>query len=446
MKKRNKFLNMMMAALAGVSVLSLSACKSSSAPENPGSSTQAATVSGTNAREDGKKTITWMTVRASWPAMDRVAEAYMEKNPDVKIEFERISDSSSYSQKAQILAASGELPELFDNPGTQMLTEIGNTGAVVDIDQLYEELNYTDRMLPIGLEWGRLPNGKLYEMAWENNVEYFWYNKNMFAAAGIEKKPETFDELLAVCQKLDSAGYVPVSVWPGWEVTRWLSFIPYRLTGNGLVDDLVSGEASMADEAGMRGMTFLQEIGQKYFQPGWATSDYTGALETFLSGNSAMYYIGAWQFASFLDENGEVKDEWDYFYMPSTAGAINGKTDMYANSGTGTCISSGKFDDTVKDFVEFVLAEYPDMAFWDFNVLPAATFDTSKGTFSSFWQQVIDDCNALTGYAKTWDVVFDSATVEVMYKEQTNLALGAITPEEFAKRLDESLAAYRNSQ
>lgn len=388
------------------------------------------------------RTVTWMTVRSAWPAMDQIAEEYMALNPHITIEFDRISDRGSYTQKVQILAASNSLPDLFDAVGADIQMEIANAGTLVDIDELYADLGY-DRMLPIGLEWGRLPNGKLYEMAWENNIEYFWYNKDMFNKAGISNPPETFDELLEASQKLSDAGFAVFSVWPGWMITRYLSFMPYRLTGNQYLTDLIDGKASMADEPGIKAAEFLQTLGTKYFQPGWSTTDYTGALQTFLSGNAAIYYIGTWQFGSFLDENGEVKDEYGFFYIPGIDGATTKKTDVYANAGTGTMINQGKFDDTLKDVVSYVLNEYPDKAFWDNNSMPAANFDASKGQLSSFWQHVIDDCNNMTGYAYTWDVKFSAAANETLSKEQTNLGMGAITPEEFAKRLDDALAAAR---
>lgn len=386
------------------------------------------------------RTITWLTTRASWAAMDAIAEDYMAANPHITIEFERISDRSSFNQKVQILAASNSLPDLIDGVPAQLRQEIGDQGLVLDVDELYESLNYTDRMLPIGLEWARLPDGRLYEMAWENNVEYFWYNKNMFAAAGIEAPPETFDELLEVCEKLANAGNAAISVWPGWEISRWQSFIPYRLTGNDFLNGLLSGETTMSSDVGIQSATFLQELGTKYFQPGWSTTDYTGALETFLSGNAGIYYIGAWQFNSFLDENGEIKDEFGYFYLPTMDGATTTATDMFANAGTGTMLNAATFDEDVQAFVAYLLEEYPDKAFWEIGLLPAATFDTTKGEFSSFWQQVMDDCNSLTGYAYTWDVRFPAASAEVLSKEQINLGMGVITPQEFAERVDNSLA------
>ena len=58
---------------------------------------------------------------SSWPAMNMIAEDYMKENPDVKVEFEVISDRSTYNQKLKILAASNELPDLFDSEGACLL-------------------------------------------------------------------------------------------------------------------------------------------------------------------------------------------------------------------------------------------------------------------------------------------------------------------------------------
>lgn len=424
------------AFLSAALIVSGTAC--SAAPQQASKASASGENTKTEADEE-ERVITWMSVRSSWPAMNTIAEAYMKENPNVKVEFEVISDRSTYNQKLKILAASNDLPDLFDCEGDSLLNEIASTGVLADVDELYEELGY-DKMLNIGKNYARLADGKLYSLAWENNIEYFWYRKDLFAKAGIEKTPETFDELMETCQKLKSAGITPISTWPGWALIRWLAFIPYRLNGNDYIEKLKVGEAKMGDPVGIQAAEFFQKLGQEYFQPGWSTSDYTSALENFLSGNAAIYYIGTWQFSSFMDENRELKDDYAYFYMPTVDGAVNGKTDMWANAGTGTAISKEKCDDQLKDFIRFVLDQYPETAFYKANVMPPMNFDTTLGTFSEFDQKVMDDCNNLTDYGYCWDVRMDSATVEVLNKEIVNLGMGAITPEEFAKRIDAAIA------
>lgn len=430
--------------LALLMVMSLAACGAPQADSTSPNAESALPASeepaaGGDVNTGEERVITWMTVRTGWPVMEQIIDEYTAENPHVSFEFDAIGDRSNYYQKIKILAASNELPDLFDSDADTTLAEIASTGALADVDDLYNELGY-DRVIPIGSNYARLPNGELYTLAWENNLEYFWYNKELFAQAGIEKEPETMDELLDVCEKLSAAGVTAISTFPSWHALRWLSFIPYRLAGNDFIEQLKVGDASMADPIGIQAAEFFQTVGMNYFQPGWATSDYNAALELFLSGGAGIYTIGSWQFGSFLDENREIKDEYGYFHLPMMEGAVNDETCMVAHAGTGTSISKDKLDDQLKHFLSFLLEKYPEVAFYEYNMMPAATFDTTLGTFSSFDQQMMDDSENMKDYAFTWDVRLDSATTEVVYKEMANLGMGAITPEEFAKRIDESIA------
>jgi len=297
-------------------------------------------------------------------------------------------------------------------------------------------------MMDIGLNYARLDNGKLYSICWENIIEYIWYRKDLFTKAGITKTPDTFVELLEVCERLKNAGISPISVagGTGWQLLRWIAFIPFRLTGNNYIDNLKIGRAKMSDPVGIQAAEFFQTLGINYFQPGWATCDYTNALQTFLSGNAAMYTIGSWQFGSFRGEDRELKEEYGFFYIPTINGAINGRTDMVAHAGTGTAIRKDKYDDQLRNFLKYILEKHPEASFYEGGVFPAMTFDTTLGSFSSFDRQVMSDSNALTSHVKPWDVQLNSATNEVMGREIVNLGMGAINPQEFARRIDEAIA------
>ena len=428
--------------LALAMLLTFVACAAApSGAEQTTSETKASdAAAGADTENANKETrvITWMTTRSSWTAMNLVADAYMAEHENVKIEFEIISDRSSYNQKLKVLAANGELPDLFDSEGDSTLEEIASTGVLADVDELYTELGY-DRMAKIGTEYARLSDGKLYSLAWENNVEYFFYHKDMFAAAGIEKTPETFDELLEVGQKLADAGYNGFAVWPGWELLRYLSFVPFRLTGNDFITELKAGEAHMSDPVGLQAAEFFQNCA-KYFQPGWATSDYSSALETFMSGNAAMYYIGTWQFGSFVGEDRELAGDYGYFKLPTIEGATTTEADMYSNAGTGTSICKDKLDDQLKDFLKYVLDTFPETAFYECSALPPMSFDTTRGTFSEFDKAVMADVDSLHSYAYTWDVKLDASIVEVLNKEIVNLGMNQIGSDEFAARIDAAIA------
>jgi raffinose/stachyose/melibiose transport system substrate-binding protein len=401
----------------------------------------------TQANSGGKtRTITWMTVRPlyqnTFQAVVSLTEEYMAAHPGFKVEFQSIQDRPSYYQKLKILASNNELPEIFDAEGDSLTAQIASTGVLLDIDQLYRDLNMTDRVVNIGKNYARLADGKLYCLAWENNVEYIWYHKDLFAKAGIRTPPETFDEFLEACEKLKTAKITPIATWgnEGWPLFRWMAFIPFRRTGNDFIESLKVGNAKMADPVGLEAARFFQTLGMNYFQPGWATAGYDDALDAFLSSNAAMYYIGSWQFNSFMGEDGELKEDYAFMYMPTVPGAVNGKTDVWAHAGTGTAIRKDTFDDQVKDYIAFILDKFPEAAWYMTKTFPPMDFDTAKAGLSSFEQQVMNDTKALTSYGYCWDVRMDAASTEVMTKEIINLGMGTITPDEFASRTDAAIA------
>lgn len=393
------------------------------------------------------KTFNWLTVRneesATVKAQKNSIQEYIDKEgANIEVKYETISDRPSYYQKVKILASSNELPHLFDAEGDTLTQEIAETGVLMEVDDIYKDLNY-DKMINIGLNYGRLGNGKNYCLAWENNLEYFWYHKDLFEQAGITKTPETFDELLEVCQALKDAGITPVATWgnEAWPLLRWMAFIPFRLQGNDYIESLKVGDAKMSDPVGIQGAEFFQEMAQNYFMPGWATASGSDAREAFFNSSTAIFYIGSWEFPSFLDENRELKDDYDYFYMPTVDGAINGKTDMWAHAGTGTAVTKKAYEDQdFKDMLKYLLNAYPEKSFYDEKQYPPMTFDTTKGNLSEFDKTFFADCEALTSYGYCWDVRMDAATTEVITKEIVNLGMGAITPEQFAEKVDAAVA------
>ena len=394
---------------------------------------------GTTEATDEVRTITWMTRRSTgWEFMEELLAEYHALNPNFRIILERSPDIATFEQQLTIRAAAGELPELFDIEVGLLHEELAAAGALVNIDDFFAEIGY-DRMLAIGLSHSRLPNGNLHVIAWENNIEWIWYRPAMFQQAGIERTPETFDELLAVARQLDAAGIVPVAQFPVWHATRWLSMIPFRLTGNEFLNQLLVGEVSMSDPVGLQAAEWFQEFAA-YFQPGWATGNYGSALEAFLGGHAAMYFIGSWEFGSFLDENGELLDEFGFFAIPTLPGAVTGRYDTVAHSGLGTAINAELFDDELRDFIIWLLEHYPLRAFQS-GVLPAMTFDLEQADVSDFFREVIRHSDNLEVGLRPWDVPMHSAAVLVLFSELENLGMGLITPEEFARRVDEAIVA-----
>lgn len=309
------------------------------------------------------------------------------------------------------------------------------------MEKLYDELGISDRFFNISKEYARLNDGRLNLFTWQCNAEYFFYNKELFAKAGIEAEPTTMDELIEACDKLQAAGITPFTMGgaASWPILRYFAFVPFRMSGNDYIEQACAGTASWGNEIGITGAQWMQKLAS-YFQEGWTTADYDTMMDLFTSGQVAMLYNGTWCLSSLVDENGELDSRYGAFGMPSyTADDATSSGDYFANSGIGTAVLTESMDDQMKDFLAFFFDVYPDLMLEKYDSLPSLMpSDTSN--VSEIIKRIMNDASTVNTYAKCWDVVIDSASLDTLNSETMNLAIGESTPEEWAAAMDAIVA------
>lgn len=376
-------------------------------------------------------------------AFEEVVAMYKELHPNFNMEIEYIPERSAFLQKIKILGANDELPDWFNADPDNYIEELANAGKLVDMEALYEELGVNDKFYNISKDYARLNDGRLYLMTMQCNAEYFFYNKEIFAAAGVEKVPETIDEFLEVCEKIYQAGYTPLTIGDvtGGMFMRYMAFIPFRMTGNDFIEQACAGTAKFSDEPGKLAAEFMSKIG-KYMPEGFTTSDYDTFVNLFASGECAMMYNGTWVLESVVDENMNLRDEFGIFTMPTyTENDVTGASDYFANSGIGVAIRQDSMCDEMKDFMKFFFEKFPDVMLSKYSCIPSlAPSDEVLAAAPEIYQRVIKDATEVNTFSKCWDVVIDTASLDTLNSETVNLALGVITPDEWCAIMDETVA------
>jgi raffinose/stachyose/melibiose transport system substrate-binding protein len=397
------------------------------------------------------ETYHWLTVRGpnapvAKTMLDLVAE-FQKTHPDFNIEMESIADRPAYLQKVKILATSGELPELFDADAEPYFEDIVAAGLVANVGEIIDGLGITDKFIPFALDYERFDDGSLWLLPFEANVEYFYYHKDLFEQAGVEP-PKTIDEFLATCTAIGKAGVTPISVAgkEGWPLYRYLSMPSWRRMGNEFLDKLKVGEIKMNSEAGIEDATFFQQLGANCFQEGFTSTDYTTALDLFMTKRAAIYYVGTWELHSLLDETGKLKDDIAYFKMPIIdAKDATSPDDFYAHSGIGTAIRADAATDELKEFLAFASDRFAEISHKQYGGLSSFKMaDTSD--LGEAYQNVFADMAAVQQYAKVWDVKLDAGTVDTLLRQSQLLGLGQVAPEQFATEVDTSIQQYLSSR
>ncbi|AOZ94167.1 ABC transporter substrate-binding protein [Paenibacillus crassostreae] len=145
------------------------------------------------------------------------AMEFNKKYPDVKVNFQALSD---YEGQIKIRMNSDDYGDVLLLP-----TSI----PLADTPQFFEPLGDLDQMKSqyIGLE-ERTVDGKSYGLPITVNFSGILYNKKVFDDAGVATTPRTPDEFLAALQKIKDKGVATplyTNYADSWPLTQWESVL-----------------------------------------------------------------------------------------------------------------------------------------------------------------------------------------------------------------------------
>lgn len=428
-------------ALAAAVTLVLTGCGSSSGAGDP-----------TDVDPEGEiepRAISWLLSRPAdggvITAMEQIAEEYAAEHPGFELELITTPDRPSYIQKYETLAAANRLPELFDTDATPFAQKLAEQGRMVDVDLLLEDLGFADDYREAALNYQRFDDGSLYMVPFEFQLEFFWYNSDLFDQAGVEV-PSTLDDFAPMCEALRAEGITPIALdgADGWPLERYMAYYPFRQAGPEYVQELKVGEASFSDAPGRAAAEWLYGLGQAgCFQEGFSSTGYADAQAQFTSGRAAVYNIGTWELTNLATDNLDagVRDAIDYFTLPTIEGAVTADNEYVTPSGIGMAVNSSTYDPLVRDFLRYALERYPSMVAESGALSPTVGVDTTiPDNATPLYSRAIEQAdNVGPAIAMPWDTQLDPATNTRLQQELTLLVQGDITPDEFIETMDATL-------
>jgi multiple sugar transport system substrate-binding protein len=240
---------------------------------------------------------------------DTFSKEFDDQNEDIVVEYRAIAFDDLVNETLRAFAT-GNAPDIvsFDNPDFAMFS---SRGAMLDI---------TDRIAASTvIKADNYYAGPLNSVSWEG--KYFgipkytdtigvFYNKDLFAKAGITEPPTTWDQLAEYAEKLtDPANNVygvTFSARAGEEGT--FQFLPLiQMSGGSYTDVNTDGAISAL------------ELWKKIIDNGWASKDVLSlgqwdSTGTFNSGNAAMAISGPWEVNRMVED---AKFDWGVALLPT---------------------------------------------------------------------------------------------------------------------------------
>lgn len=333
-----------------------------------------------------------------------------------------------YYPKLNALVASNETPDVFIvSPGPNLEVYV-EPGVAAPLDDYLAD-GWKDTFTSDAVFSQMTYDGKIYAIPLNIAAACAFYNTEMFEAAGVEV-PKTWDEMLDACEKLEAAGYTPITISAG---TAWcLSMVAGYLCEMEGIDlaALEDGSASWEDGKAESAAAKLVEL-SRYFQKTAAGDTNDVATANFYNEEAAILIQGSWAIAQINGSNPDFESKCGVFQFPGVDRVIAKSDSLAMSSSTKypeACIAFMKYftDDTAQKYTAEIGGKIPVTSVeYDESVAPAQlsyvmdVFSGAKGTFG-FYNESMPSTEA--------GAYFDDTMVSVF--------LGDMTPAEAATDME----------
>ncbi|MCS6872801.1 MAG: extracellular solute-binding protein [Anaerolineae bacterium] len=383
--------------------------------------------------------ITWWhintdaTQSAFWQS---VADEFMAANPNVKIEITVLENEAFKSRLVTVMQA-GDPPDLFQSWGGGVLWEYAKAGLVKNIAADLEGEWRDSFSAKAALElYGR--NGEYYGVPWTWGAVGMFYNKALFAKAGIEKTPETWTEFLDVVKKLKAAGITPIALgerdkWPGH---FWWVYLAIRLGGEEAFLAAYNRTGSFEAEPFVKAGEYLKElIDLEPFIEGFLGLGYGDQAAAMGDSRAAMELMGQWapSVQASSSQSGGLGENLGWFPFPAVEGGAGNPNDVLGG-GDGFAVGAKAEPEAVKflRYITSVDVQRRAAAIW---VLPtvAGAEDAVK---DPILQTIIKARNEAPYFQLYYDQFLPPAVGQVVNDSVEKLFAGVATPAEVAAEIE----------
>ena len=308
---------------------------------------------GGNKSSDGTLTMQiWDTAQRD--AMQALADAYHEINPDVTIEVQ-VTSWDEYWTKLEAAAGSGNLPDVFWMHTNNILMYADN-GMLADVTDLYDDDTYS-HYSDISIANTLGSDGRMYGVPKDKDTICLVYNKEMFDAAGVSYPDETWtwDDLVDASAKIyEATGKYGYMAYADDQLGYW-NFV-YQNGGYILNEDKTA--AGLDQPATIEAMKFYIGLQDNDWCPDQTYFAETAPGNAFFSEQGAMFFEGTWSLLSEMQNYPEMQGKWDVAVLPKAPNPATG--DGRATISNGLCYATSadnQDNETVMNFLRWLGTE-----------------------------------------------------------------------------------------
>ncbi|WNB87316.1 extracellular solute-binding protein [Cellulomonas sp. ATA003] len=313
----------------------------------------------------------------------KALEIFKEKHPDVEVDYQTTS-FDAMRQNAKITLAGNEVPDVVEfNKGNADGGQLAAQGLLDPLTEQVEEFGWDEKVTGSMAafaqynESGLAGSGDWYGIPNVGEYVGFYYNKEMFAEAGITEIPTTLEEFEQAMDNLLAAGHTPISSSAATSQGFNQMWVWYSLVSAAADRDQIDDFMFVRDEVDFGSGPWRE--GTERFED-WIQAGYVGdqlgglsfeqATVNFLSGNAAMLI---WNNGEFNRIKDEASFDWGFFTLPGANLTMGSSGHLWGVPAKADC------KDLSYDWIDITLSEEVQNVIGELGGLPLAG-DTSTIT------------------------------------------------------------------
>ncbi|EFL13289.1 extracellular solute-binding protein [Streptomyces sp. C] len=384
---------------------------------------------------DGKVTFAWWNIATTEPGKSlfpQLSTAFTATHPDIAIKTTSL-ENEAFKSKLAAVTSSGRLPDVFQTWGGGVLRQQVDAGLVEDLTDAF---GWASDLTPVSLQAYQF-EGRTYAVPYDVGMVGFWYNKTLFAKAGITAPPVTWAEFLDDVRRLKAAGVTPIALagkekWPGH---FYWAYLAMRVAGLPAL-----GRAAAAKDftgAGfVRAGGHLKElVGLQPFQPGFLGAGYStpgGQAATMGNGKAAMELMGQWAPSVQKDAGADLGADLGFFPFPTVDGGAGRATEVLGGGG-GFALRKGAPKEAL-DFLKFFVLENQSRLLASDGYLPVVK-GAESGLTHANRRAVADTLARATGFQLFLDQAYPPAVGQEVNDSVADLIAGEKSPEQVTRSI-----------
>ncbi|MQY11679.1 hypothetical protein SRB5_17980 [Streptomyces sp. RB5] len=385
----------------------------------------------------GRTVVEWWNIttgdpgKSIWAAR---AKEFEKQNPHVRIK-PVVLENDAYKTKMTALISSGKLPDIFHTWGGGVLGQQVEAGLVEDLTESAADV--TGGMMAAAKKPYEL-DGRTYAVPFDIGAVGFWYNKKLFAQAGIDAPPTTWAAYLDAVRALKDADITPIALAgkEKWTGMYYWSYLAMRIAGLDQMRQAAESKDFTGDDFVKAGEHLKELVDLKPFQKGFLGAAYstpTGQAATVGNAKAAMELMGQWAPTVESDQGKGIGEDLGFFQFPAVDGGKGALTEVFGGGG-GHALRKGAPKEALEFVKFFAAAEFDRKLVKETGLIPVVTAAADALSDPNL-KQVSDALNGSTGFQLYLDQDYPPAVGQEINDSTGALIAGSKSPADVAKSI-----------